>query len=101
MGRIARLNDRSLDMNHSVIGLTDPWRGLAAMVLIQAAHDIEILRGEESTSLGGDTIRMEELVRFFHSDWAEFLGMYFDLDSETLINYCERMKNGGWRKNMR
>lgn len=90
VSRIARLKDRSLDMNHSVVGITDPWRGLAAMVLIQAAHDLEILRGEESTFLGGDTIRMHDLKKFFHSDWAAFLGMYFDIDHETLVDYCER-----------
>lgn len=46
----------------------DPWENLANAIVAQAAHDYEF-----SFSPRNKSIDRDEVVRFFRSDWYDFL----------------------------
>lgn len=52
---------------------SDPYTGLAAMVLVQAAADLLILDGKDEKRIGGDIVRKRDVLTFLQSPWAQFL----------------------------
>ena len=66
------------------------WSGLAAMILIQAAVDLNTLRGRDRAKLGGYIIYKYELLNFFRSDWAAALSEAMKLDRRSIVRYAER-----------
>ena len=62
----------------------NPWTGLAAMILVQAAADLEALGNCDSIYRAGNIITRKELDKFFRSRWAWHLATSCGLDEHEL-----------------
>lgn len=62
----------------------DPMRGLAAMVLVQAINDLQMLDGHESINDHGMVVKKWEVVNFFRSSWGCFLAEELGVDSRDM-----------------
>ncbi len=51
-----------------------PFSGIATMIFVQAANDYTMLGDNESAILGTSVVSKAEIVNFFRSNWAKFLG---------------------------
>lgn len=61
----------------------DPWENLANAIIAQAAHDyVESFSKQNEKRTGSNRIDRNEVLRFFHSGWYEYLT---DIDSSYLI----------------
>lgn len=68
-------------------GAASPWSCLATMILVQAAQDYKWLEGNDTLTMGGETVVKAEVVRFFRSQWAEKLAESVGLEPEQLERF--------------
>ena len=63
---------------------SNPWTGLAAMILVQAAADYQALGGEEYVIHRWERIDKKDLDAFFSSKWAWHLANCCGLSPEEM-----------------
>ena len=69
---------QSINIEYSMFG--NPYTGLAAMILITARNDLELLSNDEITRKDGVQISKTEIKNFLGSRWAEFLASCIGID---------------------
>ena len=71
----------------------NPYTGLGAMVLIQAADDLKYLKSKGCGYRDGTQIRRLEIVSFFHSDLAEVIADALHLDTRDMKKFANTTAN--------
>ena len=77
-----------LDFQESYENFESPYTGIATMVFVQAASDLAYLNGKDRMRKDGGHINKWEIINFFYSRWAAFLGGALDIDRETLKQFA-------------
>jgi len=77
-----------LGLQESYEDFEDPYTGIATMVFVQAASDLAYLNGNDRMRKDGGHINKWEIINFFNSKWAAFLGGALDIDRETLQQFA-------------
>ena len=67
-----------------VLQWSNPWTGLATMILIQAITDYQVLGNQDYVIKAQDKITRSELERFFSSKWAWHLANCCGLSPEEM-----------------
>ena len=62
----------------------NPWTGLAAMILVQAANDLDALGDLDSRIMQWELVTRVELTKFFRSKWAWHLATSCGLAEEEI-----------------
>lgn len=82
--RAKRILENAIDYDK----FDDPYTGLAAMVFVQAAADIDSLRGRDAMYRDTLMVTRTEIVKFLRSDWADFLADAINLDRRDVIAFA-------------
>ena len=77
-----------LGLQESYEDFEDPYTGIATMVFVQAASDLANLGEKDRMRKDGGHINKWEIINFFYSRWAAFLGDALDIDRETLKQFA-------------
>lgn len=72
---------------------SNPYTGLAAMILFQAYFDLETLGDRESFIVREEVVSKEKLRKFFCSKWATVLASNCGLNETELSDYVKRRLN--------
>ena len=70
---------------------SNPYKGLAAMILFQADYDIKALGQEESSIICGSKVSKTEIKTFLNSKWATVLASNCGLSAVELSRYIRRV----------
>ena len=70
---------------------SNPYTGLAAMILTQANDDLERLGSRESGRLDGVFASKTEITCFFRSSWGSFLASSCGVADENYNRYVEAL----------
>lgn len=62
----------------------DPWKALAAAILVNAFDDLKFLGGQDTCFRMGYLLRRWEVLNFFYSPWAESLADVCGIDGDLL-----------------
>ena len=65
--------------------------GLAAMIFVQAAADINVLGDLDRVYSNGMMISKWEIMNFLRSEWADELARFVNLDTRALAAYEARL----------
>ena len=71
---------------------SNPYTGLAAMILFQADYDINALGKRESSVICGSKVSRAEIKSFLNSDWATVLASNCGISSTDFANYLRRIQ---------
>ena len=85
--RAKRILDNAIDYE----AFSDPYTGLATMIFVQAAADVNVLGGNERVYKNGSMISKWEIVNFLRSEWADELARFVNLDVRALAAYEARL----------
>ena len=66
---------------------SDPYAGLATMILVQAESDRIALGEREQLRSSGVVVSREEITAFFRSKWAAMLAAGAGLESYTIEGF--------------
>lgn len=85
--RAKRIFDEGIDYEK----FDNPYTGLAAMVIIQAADDLSKLKGRESMYVDTLIVSQNEIKRFFCSRWAAILADAVNLDRRDMMAFVNAL----------
>ena len=69
----------------------DPYRKLAAAVLLRALDDLRIYgQGHRRAEGGGNLLAPDDARDFLLGEWAQELAAYIGYDRRHLVSVCER-----------
>ena len=88
--RSKRILDGAIDYND----FSEPYRGLAAMIFVQAAADLDLLNGRDNMSKDSVVVSREEIRRFLLSDWADYLAEVMRIDKRDITRYVRGIECG-------
>lgn len=78
--RAKRILNDGIDYNK----FDDPYTGIAAMVFVQAAADLDSLKGRDAMYRDALMVTRTEIVKFLRSEWADFLADAVNLDKRDV-----------------
>lgn len=72
---------------------SNPYLGLATMILYQAGYDLKACGNAEETMVMGERVRKSDVKRFLNTKWALWLAVNCGIDEVTFLNYRRRLQS--------
>jgi len=75
-------------------GFEDPYSGLAAMIIVQAETDLQLLGSADVAYFDGVKVSKMDIQRFFRSGWGFFLASGVGISEDEYRRYVLRVVEG-------